>query len=74
MFEIAKNEDVNVEMVLQDDDNINLNYGNKKNLVINVMINNILFYYISPIITFKFYRFVSKKKKKQSFIGLNVDI
>ena len=30
MFEIAKNEDVNVEMVLQDDDNINLNYGNKK--------------------------------------------
>ena len=36
------------------------------------MINNILFYYISPIITFKFYRFVSLKKK--SFIGLNVDI
>ena len=30
MFEIAKNEDVNDEMVLQDDDNINLNYGNEK--------------------------------------------
>ena len=27
---MAKNEDVNDEMVLQDDDNINLNYGNKK--------------------------------------------
>ena len=37
MFEIAKNEDVNVEMVLQDDDNINLNYGNEINLAINVM-------------------------------------
>ena len=31
MFQIAKNEDVNDEMVLQDDDNINLNYGNEKN-------------------------------------------
>ena len=30
MFKMAKNEDVNDEMVLQDDDNINLNYGNKK--------------------------------------------
>ena len=30
MFKIAKNEDVNDEMVLQDDDNINLNYGNEK--------------------------------------------
>ena len=37
MFEIAKNEDVNDEMVLQDDDNINLNYGNEINLTINVM-------------------------------------
>ena len=27
---MAKNEDVNDEMVFQDDDNINLNYGNKK--------------------------------------------
>ena len=27
---MAKNEDVNDEMVLQDDDNINLNYGNEK--------------------------------------------
>ena len=27
---MAKNEDVNDEMVLQDDDNINLNYGNQK--------------------------------------------
>ena len=30
MFKMAKNEDVNDEMVLQDDDNINLNYGNQK--------------------------------------------
>ena len=30
MFKIAKNEDVNDEMVLQDDDNISLNYGNEK--------------------------------------------
>ena len=37
MFEIAKNEDVNDEMVLQDDDNINLSYGNEINLAINVM-------------------------------------
>ena len=37
MFEIAKNEDVNDEMVLQDADNINLNYGNEINLAINVM-------------------------------------
>ena len=37
MFEMAKNEDVNDEMVLQDDDNINLSYGNEINLAINVM-------------------------------------